>query len=210
MRAIGSRGYSSSSAVTPTAPAPTDEIETSTPSATPTSTVARAIARSSSCSMRRPSASSSALRKISDAAVSISAKAEHHVDEAARGVAPEVELPQDQQRQDAGGNAAGGEPDHRRPVDASRQIVHDAAAGLGGGGVEQIGADRGRGVDAEQQDQQRRHQRTAADAGHADQKADAETRGDIEGIDHRHRSSLHSPCVIAKVPWFRQRAARLA
>ena len=35
-----------------------------------------------------------------------------------------------------------------------------------GGGIEQVGADRGGGVDAEQQDQQRRHQRAAADAGH--------------------------------------------
>ena len=85
-----------------------------------------------------------ALRKISDAAVSNSAKAEHHVDQAARGVAVEIELPQHDQRQDAGRDAAAGEPDHRRPVDAARPAVHHAAAGLGGGGVEQIGADRRR------------------------------------------------------------------
>ena len=64
------------------------------------------------------------------------------------------------------------------------EAMHQAAAGLGGRGIEQVGADRGRRVNAEQQDQQRRHQRAAADAGHADQEADAETRSNVERIDH--------------------------
>jgi hypothetical protein len=62
--------------------------------------------------------------------------------------------------------------------------MHHAAAGLGGGGIEQVGADRGRWMNPEQQDQQRRHERTAADAGHSDQQADAEPGGDVEWIDH--------------------------
>ena len=55
------------------------------------------------------------------------------------------------------------------------QPCDGAAAGLGGGGIEQIRTDGCRRVDAKQQDQQRRHQRAAADAGHPDQQADAET-----------------------------------
>jgi hypothetical protein len=53
--------------------------------------------------------------------------------------------------------------------------VRDAATSLGGSGIEEIGADRCRWVNAEQQDQQRSHQRAAAHAGHANQKADAES-----------------------------------
>src|SRR4051812_42619807 len=39
-------------------------------------------------------------------------------------------------------------------------------------------------MDAEQQDQQRRHQRAAADAGHPDQQADAKSRRNVERINH--------------------------
>jgi hypothetical protein len=42
-----------------------------------------------------------------------------------------------------------------------------------------VGADRGRGRGAEQQDQVRRHQRAAADAGHADEQTDEKARDDI-------------------------------
>jgi len=41
-------------------------------------------------------------------------------------------------------------------------------------------------MDAEQQDQQRGHQRAAAHTRHADQKADAESRNHIEGFDHEY------------------------
>src|ERR1700693_2922157 len=44
------------------------------------------------------------------------------------------------------------------PVDAPRPAVRHAATSLGGSGVEEIGADRRRWVDAEQQDKQRSHQ----------------------------------------------------
>ncbi|MHC2291076.1 hypothetical protein [Bradyrhizobium barranii] len=39
-------------------------------------------------------------------------------------------------------------------------------------------------MDAEQQDQQRRHQRAATHAGHPDKQADAKSGGDIERINH--------------------------
>jgi hypothetical protein len=47
-----------------------------------------------------------------------------------------------------------------------------------------LGADRCRRVDAEQQDQQRGHQRATAHTRHANQKADTESRHHIERIDH--------------------------
>ena len=111
-------------------------------------------------------------------------KTEHQVDQAARGFAAEIKLPQNNERQDACRNAAACEPDHRRPVDAPRPAVRQAAGGLCGSGVEEIGPDRRRRVDAEQQDQQRGHQRATAYTRHANQKADAEPRHHIEGIDH--------------------------
>ena len=60
--------------------------------------------------------------------------------------------------------------------------VLDAADGLGHGGVEDVGADRGDRLDAEDEDQQRRHQRRAAHPGHADEHADAEAEDDDCGI----------------------------
>src|SRR5215208_6180216 len=77
--------------------------------------------------------------------------------------------------------------------------MHDAAPRLGAGRVEQVGANRGRGMDPKQQDQQRRHQRAAPHAGHANEKADRETGGDIERIDQWHRRGLRSRWVIARL-----------
>src|SRR5437773_1716352 len=48
-------------------------------------------------------------------------------------------------------------------------------------------------MDAEQQDQQRRHQRSTADAGHPDQQADAESRGNIKRINHFWAHAIENP-----------------
>jgi hypothetical protein len=48
--------------------------------------------------------------------------------------------------------------------------------------VEQVGADRGGRVDAEDQHQQRRHQRAAADAGQADDGADRKAGKGVEVV----------------------------
>ncbi len=103
-----------------------------------------------------------ALRKITRCRREGQRKAQHQVDQAARGLPVEFELPQHQQGDDARGNAAAGETQHRRPVNALRPAMHQAAAGLGRRRVKQVGADSGRWMGAEQQDQQRRHQRAAA------------------------------------------------
>ena len=58
----------------PTAPAPTEEIDTITPRPAPTSTVARAIVASSTRSMRVRNFSMTSLRKMREVAVNNSAK----------------------------------------------------------------------------------------------------------------------------------------
>ncbi len=60
--------------------------------------------------------------------------------------------------------------------------VLPAADGLGDRAVEDVGADRGHRRDPEDEDQQRRHQRRAAHAGHADEQADAEAEDDDRWI----------------------------
>ncbi len=57
------------------------------------------------------------------------------------------------QRQDGGAHAACGHQADDAPVDRTPARMHDAAAGFGDGGVEQVGADGGGRVDAEQQDE---------------------------------------------------------
>jgi len=83
------------------------------------------------------------------------------------------------QGEDRGGDAAGGAAEDDAPVDGLVEAVDGRARRLGGGGVEPVGADgRGR-VDAEQQDQQRRHQRAATNAREADDKPDDEPRDGV-------------------------------
>ena len=190
-------------------------METSTPRITPTSTVARAIVPASNRADAPAKRLQNGPAEYQRRRGKHQRKAEHHIDEAASRFAIEVELPQHDQRQDAGRNAAGGEPHHRRPVDAARPAVDSTAADLGRCRVEQVGADRRRGMNAKQQDQQRRHQRSAAHPGHADQHADAETRKDIEGINHRRRprqrtirrSPSSPPLPIAPIPSLSARRA---
>jgi hypothetical protein len=86
-------------------------------------------------------------------------------------------------RQSTGGRAAGRQAPGDAPVDRAVQPMHGGAADLGEAGIEQVGADCGGRVDAEQQHQQRRHQRAAADAGETNQCADRQTRQGIERIE---------------------------
>src|SRR5262245_40311760 len=73
-------------------------------------------------------------------------------------------------------------------MNAACEPMHQAAAGLGGRGIKQVSADRCRGMNAEQQDQERRHQRAAADTCHTNEEAESEAGGDIEWIDHAHEA----------------------
>jgi hypothetical protein len=55
-----------------------------------------------------------------------------------------------------------------------KRRLHERADALRHAGVEQVRADCRYRVNAEQQDQERRHQRSAADPGHTDKRADAD------------------------------------
>ncbi len=90
---------------------------------------------------------------------------------------------QDQQGDHRRRRAARGQARYDAPIDRTADPMHRRADSLGGGGVEQVGADRRAGMDPEQQHQQRGHQRTAADARQPHQHADKETGQRIEGVD---------------------------
>jgi hypothetical protein len=72
-------------------------------------------------------------------------------------------------------DAARRQPPHHQPFNAAREPVHQAATSLGGGRVEQVGANGCRRMNAKQQ---------ATDASHADQQPDAEARKRVVRIDH--------------------------
>src|SRR5215471_11668652 len=69
-------------------------------------------------------------------------------------------------------------------MDRAGDPVHQAAAGLRGRGVEEIGSHRGRRVHAEEEDQERRHERAASNTGHADKEADGKPGKRIKRVDH--------------------------
>ena len=104
---------------------------------------------------------------------------QHRVEVVAVGVVQAVDQPHADQR---AGHAAAGQPLRDAHVDRARAPVAPAAEGLGDGAVGEVGADRDDGLDADDDDQQRRHQRAATDPGHPDQDADTESEDDDEGV----------------------------
>ncbi len=97
----------------------------------------------------------------------------------ALGIRLERWLPE--RRRDAAGQQQAGDAVVHMPV----AVVRPGAAALGDGGKPQVGADGHRRVQLEHADQERRHQRAAAHAGHADDGADAEAAGHCDPI-HAH------------------------
>jgi hypothetical protein len=65
--------------------------------------------------------------------------------------------------------------------------MNQGAVTLGNCSVKQVGADRSRGRDAENQHQNGRHQRSAADASEPDQRAHDKTRQGIQRIERMER-----------------------
>ena len=78
--------------------------------------------------------------------------------------------------------AAGPKATDDAPIDSAAPGMDQRAARLGQRRVKQVGADCRRRGDAEQQHQQRRHQRAAADAGNPDDGADREAGEDLSKI----------------------------
>ena len=112
--------------------------------------------------------------------------AEHRVDERVEPVFADLLLEHRDQRHaaDRGRHAAQGQPFDQLHVDRLHPQVAPAADRLGHRRVEDVGADRGRRLDPEDQDQQRRHQRSPAHAGHADEHADAKSEEDDCRVHH--------------------------
>src|SRR6202008_1033411 len=81
---------------------------------------------------------------------------------------------------------------HHFPVDGLVPAMHGGAGGLGRWGIEQVGAAAARRMHMEQQDQERLHQRAAADAGEADERADDHAAQDVERINVL-EEILHGP-----------------
>jgi hypothetical protein len=96
-----------------------------------------------------------------------------------------VRLVQPRQRDHAdqrAGHAAHRQPLRERRVDVTLLPHAPAAERLGHRAVGEVGADRHRRLDAREQDEQRRHERAAADPGQADQDPDPQAEEDDERI----------------------------
>ncbi|KAH0431888.1 hypothetical protein KCU90_g5616, partial [Aureobasidium melanogenum] len=123
--------------------------------------------------------------------------AEHDLDQPARArrVHP---VPMQQDQGEGGGRyAAGRETQCDLPVDGAFQAVYQRARRLGGGRVQQVGADRGSRMHVEQQNQDRRHQRAAADTRQADQEADEQAGDGRAGAAHLREFAVSVAAAIA-------------
>ena len=91
---------------------------------------------------------------------------------------------------DRPGHRAERQPLRQSEVDVARAQVAPAAERLGDRAVGEVGADRDDRLHAGEEDQQRRHQRAAADAGQPDEDADAEAEDDDQRV---HQLSCSAP-----------------
>src|SRR5262249_15336548 len=88
-------------------------------------------------------------------------------------------------------------PDHF-PIDRAAHAVDSSTHRLGRRCIEKVGPDRSRGMNAEQQDQKRRHERPPADAGHPDKRANRKT------PQRKQRIASAKYCLYPVVPfWIR-------
>ena len=88
-----------------------------------------------------------------------------------------------QQRQERHWDAAVGEPPSNAPVDCAIVRVHCPAANLGEAGIQKVGANRRRRMDAERKHEKRGHQRAAADTGEAHEQPDKQARQGEDRVD---------------------------
>ena len=104
-----------------------------------------------------------------------------------------ADMAERQNRDNGHRHAACRQTPHDTPIDTAVETMHRAAGGFRHRGIKKIGADGRRRVNAEQQNKQRRHQRTAANAGQSDQHTDAKPGRGIERLQHMqcaHRADL--------------------
>ena len=108
----------------------------------------------------------------------------------------------------AAGQAAQAQPPKHLPIDAAHAVVHRAAHHLGDRGKPQVGADGRSRADAEQQHQDRRHQRAAADAGDADHHPHAKAGQCVEPVHGFSPAGRAGPACAAARPLGRRRLRR--
>ena len=120
----------------------------------------------------------------------------------------EVQALEQQHAGDGAGHAAEGQPLGDAEVDGALAQVPPAADGLRHRAVGEVGPDRHDRVDPDDEDQQRRHERAAADAGQPDEDPDAEAEEDDERV--HQTCSPHSVFVAARPAALAARAGRRA
>src|SRR6202000_137696 len=89
---------------------------------------------------------------------------------------------------------------HDAPIDIAGKAMDHCTAAFGDAGIEEIGTDRRGGMHMEQQDQKRRQERAAANAGHSDQKAHGETGKDIERMKGKNHALEFRPLNFGWMP----------
>jgi hypothetical protein len=112
-------------------------------------------------------------------------KAQHGCHQIADGRSLDIEMGQHEQRNDRARHAAGRKPSNHHPFDPAGQPMNQAAASFGSRRIKQIGAHRGRWRDAEQQNEQRRHQRAAPHSCHPHKQAADKPEGRVQRIEGR-------------------------
>ena len=104
-------------------------------------------------------------------------------------------------------HAAEGEPLDQLHVHRAHAEVAPAADRLGDRRVDDVGADRRGRLDPEDQDQQRRHQRASAHAGHTDEHADAQSEEDDCRV-HDVFAAARGAYRLSRPAWSGARSAR--
>ena len=172
-------------------PEPTEVTPTMTPPMMPISSVGTGLTTNGimlSPGLRRAPSSGFT---ISPVTTTSSGDAERHLHLALQRRA-RPELAQHQHAQERGRDRPEHQPPDQRllhgaalPVDRAADRLHDHRR-------DDVARHRGQRLDAEQQHQDRRHQRPAAHAGQADDEADAEAAQDDEGVEHSQHLNTQS------------------
>jgi hypothetical protein len=163
MRANGMFGYSINSAVTPIAPAPTDETDTATPMVAPS----RIVGRIDLLGRFQRAPSNGEFPELALKCDRNGCEHEHAAERRHNNVLRRLShmpsMPKRQQCKAGRWDTAAREAAHDFPIDGFAPAVDTGSKYLGGSRVKKIGTHRCLGAHAEHQHEQWRHQRTAPD-----------------------------------------------
>ncbi len=108
--------------------------------------------------------------------------AKQHVEHECALCAAYAEIGHHAKRDDCSWDAPGGECADDAPVDRLALVVNSSPDGFRHRCIEEVGADGGRGMEAEEKNEQRGHERAATDTGQADERANQKAGDRIEWI----------------------------